>query len=385
MSADANNPQPANRDYSIGLLCASGSWGGLEMNVLKLALWLKERGWKVTLYGQKATRLFENAEAGGISVRHLNSTFKYGDLVNARRLARYVRQDNVQRLIINYGKDLFLAVLAKCLSGRFFKLLMQQHLHVGGDKKDLFHTWEYRHLDAWIAPLEMFADRLKLNTRLDPGKIRIIPFGLELDRFTTLRPDKSAARRAFDLPEDAVIAGIVGRLDVKKGQDVLIRAAHLVHEVGCPLHLLIVGDRTANDPEGFFELLESLTEQFGMKSCVHFRPHQADVEQVYAAMDIFVLASHSETYGMVTIEAMASRRPVIGTAEGGTVQIIKDGVNGLMVPPQHDRKLAEAILKLVDDPSLAEKLASQAESDAISRYSHNRQVTLVEALFDSLG
>ena len=373
------------RDYGIGLLCASSSWGGLEMNVLRLALWLKDRGWRVILYGQKGTRLFENAEAGGISVRHLNSTFKYGDLVNARRLARYVKQDNVRRLIINYGKDLFLAVLAKRFSGRFFKLLMQQHLHVGGAKKDLFHTWEYRHLDAWIAPLPMFADRLKLNTRLDPAKIHIIPFGLELDQFTTRRPDKAAARRKLDLPEDAVIAGIVGRLDVKKGQDVLIRAGRLVHEAGCPLHLLIVGDRTANDPEGFFELLKSMTEQLELKPFVHFRPHQAEVEQAYAAMDIFVLASHSETYGMVTIEAMASRRPVIGTAEGGTVQIIEDGVNGLLVPPQHDRKLAEAILKLVNDHELAERLAAQAESDAISRYSHDRQVDLMESLFDRLG
>ncbi len=373
------------RDYAIGFLCASGSWGGLEMNVLKLALWLKERGWKVLMYGKKGTKLFENAEAGGISVRHVNSTFKYGDLVNAQRLARYVKQDNVQRLIINYGKDLFLAVLAKRSSSRFFKLLMQQHLHVGGAKKDFFHTWEYRHLDAWIAPLPMFADRLKLNTSLDPAKIHIIPFGLELDRFTTSRPDKSAARRKLDLPEDAVIAGIVGRLDVKKGQDVLIRAAHLVHKAGCPLHLLIVGDRTANDPEGYAGSLQRLTEKTGLKPFVHFRPHQADVERVYAAMDIFVLASHSETYGMVTIEAMASRRPVIGTAEGGTVQIIEDGVNGLLVPPRHDRKLAEAILKLVSDSNLAEKLASQAESDAISRYSHLRQVELMEGLFDELG
>jgi len=355
------------------------------MNVLRLGLWLKERGWKVILYGQKDTRLFENAEAGGISIRHVNSTFKYGDLVNARRLARYVKQDNVQRLIINYGKDLFLSVLAKRFAGRFFRLLMQQHLHVGGVKKDLFHTWEYRHLDAWIAPLPMFADRLKLNTRLDPGKIHIIPFGLELDRFTRRRPDKMEARRRLNLPEDAVIAGIVGRLDVKKGQDVLIRAAHLVHEAGCPLHLLIVGDRTANDPEGYAGSLQRLTEKIGLKPFVHFRPHQADVERVYAAMDIFVLASHSETYGMVTIEAMASRLPVIGTAEGGTVQIIEDGVNGLLVSPQHDRKLAEAILKLVNDSNLAEKLALQAESDAISRYSHLRQVELVESLFDELG
>jgi len=377
--------QAARRDRAVAFLCASASWGGLEMNVLKLAVWLKKRGWNILLYGRRGTTLFENGQAAGLTVRHLNSTFKYGDLVNAWRLARYIKRDNVRRLVINYGKDLFLAVLAKHLCERFFKLIMQQHMHVGGNKKDFFHTWEYRQLDAWIAPLEMFADRLKLHTNLDPARIHIIPFGLELDRFTKHRPDKAEARRRLGLPADSLMAGIVGRLDVKKGQDVLLRAGKIVREAGCPLHLLIVGDKTANDPEGYAEFLQRLSEKLGLVSFVHFRRHRADVEQVYAAMDIFVLASHSETYGMVTIEAMASRRPVIGTAAGGTTQIIADGVNGLLAPPQDEKKLADAILKIANDPDLAERLAAQAEADAIERYSHERQVTLVEKLFDDLS
>lgn len=379
------NESCTTRDYSIGLLCASGSWGGLEMNVLRLGGWLKKRGWKVALYGQRETKLFNEAEQAGLSVRHLNSTFKYGDLVNARRLARYARQDNVRRLIINYGKDLFLAVLAKKLSHGYFKLLMQQHMHVGGHKKDLFHTWEYKHLDAWIAPLPMFKDRLVQYTRIDSKKIRVIPFGIELDRLTSNRPDRTSARQMLQLPADACIAGIVGRLESKKGQDVLIKACRRLHDAGQPLHLLIVGDKTANDPEGYPQHLDSLTEQLGLESFVHFRQHQSDVAKVYAAMDLFVMASHSETYGMVTIEAMACGLPLIGTSEGGTVQIINDGVNGLLAPPQDDESLASALMNLMNNPSLARNLAARAALDAIEKYSHHRQVALIETLFDELG
>lgn len=378
------NESTTTRDYSIGLLCASGSWGGLEMNVHRLGIWLKKRGWKVMLYGQRDTRLFNEAEQSGLVVRHLNSTFKYGDLVNARRLARYVRQDNVQRLIINYGKDLFLSVLAKKLSRGFFKLLIQQHMHVGGHKKDAFHTWEYKHLDAWIAPLPMFAERLVQYTRLDPEKIHVIPFGIELDKLTSNCPNRARARQALDLPADAQIAGIVGRLEIMKGQVDLIKACRRVHDSGQKLHLLIVGDKTANDPEGYSQYLHDLCEQLELKSFVHFHPHQSDVAKVYAAMDLFVMASHSETYGMVTIEAMACGLPVIGTAEGGTAQIINDGVTGVLVPPQDDKSLATALLNLMNNPSLARSMASRAALNAVEKYSHHRQVLLIESLFDEL-
>lgn len=386
MNTVAHNPEtPTDRSYSIGLLCGSTSWGGLEMNVLRLGGWLKKRGWKVVLYGHGDSKLFHEAEQAGLTVRHLHSTFKFGDLVNARRLARSVKQDNVGRLIINYGKDLFMAVLAKKFSHSYFKLLMQQHMHVGGHKKDAFHTWEYRNLDAWIAPLPMFSERLVRYTRLAPEKIHVIPFGIEFEGLTSNRPDRTIARQALQLPVDANIAGVVGRLERMKGQDVLIKACRRVHDAGHPLHLLIVGDKTANDPEGYSQYLHDLVEQLKLESFVHFHPHQSDVTRVYAAMDLFVMASHSETYGMVTIEAMACGLPVIGTSEGGTLQIINDGVNGLLVPPEDDDKLAAALINLIANPSLTRSIASRAALDAVDKYSHHRQVLLIESLFDELG
>ena len=373
------------RKYRIGFLCASTSWGGLEMNVVRLAVWLRERGWEVVLYGDPESILAQKAGAGGVTVRRIVSDFKYGDLINARRLARHCRKDNVQRLIINYGRDLLLSVLAKKASGGFFKLILLQHMHVGGHKMDFFHTWEYKHLDAWVAPLPMFAERLTQTTRLDPGKIHVIPFGIELKRFTESRPTQEAARVRLNLPGDVLLAGIIGRLDPKKGQDVLIRACAGVQAAGHPLHLLVVGDKTANDETDYSRHLRELVTRLDLRGCVHLRPYQPEVEYAYAALDMFVLASHSETYGMVTIEAMACSLPVIGTAEGGTVQIIEDNVSGLLVPPRDVERLTEALLKLIRDRALAKRLGKQAAADAIGKYSHERQCSAVEQMLEQIG
>ncbi len=373
------------KDYRIGFLCSSTSWGGLEMNVLRLAVWLRDRGWEVVLYGDPESIIVKKARGGGLTVRRVVSNFKYGDLVNARRLARRCRKDNVRRLIINLGKDLLLSVLAKKVSGGFFKLILLQHMHVGGYKMDFFHTWEYKHLDAWVAPLPMFAKRLKQTTRLEPRKIFVIPFGIELERFTDNRPARTAARHRLDLPDQVPLAGIIGRLDPKKGQDVLIRACAGVHTAGQPLHLLIVGDKTANDEMNYSRHLRELITHLNLTGCVHMRPYLAQVEYAYAALDMFVLASHSETYGMVTIEAMACSLPVIGTAEGGTVQIIEDNVSGLLVPPRDVERLTEALLKLTRDRTLSERLGEQAAADAIRKYSHRRQCSAVEQMLEQIG
>ena len=373
------------KDYRIGFLCASTSWGGLEMNVLRLAVWLRDRGWEVVLYGNPESIMAEKARAGGITFRRIVSDFKYGDLVNARRLARRCRKDNVRRLIINYGKDLLLSVLAKKASGGFFKLILLQHMHVGGRKTDFFHTWEYKHLDAWVAPLPMFAERLTQTTRLDPRKISVIPFGIELERFTDNRPAQAAARQRLDLPDHVLLAGVIGRLDPKKGQDVLIRACAGVHAAGHPLHLLVVGDKTANDETDYSRHLRELVARLDLTGCVHMRPYLPQVEYAYAALDMFVMASHSETYGMVTIEAMACSLPVIGTAEGGTVQIIEDNVSGLLVPPRDVERLTEALLKLARDRALAARLGKQAAIDAIRKYSHRQQCSAVEQMLEQIG
>jgi len=361
-----------NTDVAIAALSLSRAWGGLEMNILNHLRWMTARGRQMILYAHPEGRLYAEAQSLGIPVRAVDSTFRYGDVVNAYRLARLIKTDNVRAMSVHLGQDVLLAVLAHIFAGKSFKLIFSQHMHVG-NKKDFFHAWEYRHFSAWVTPLDLLAERAAKNTVVPRNKIYVVPQGIELNRFTENLPDKIAARKALNLPDSGVILGIVGRLDPQKGQDTAIQAVSALHRAGRPVHLVILGEHTAGEHENYVEHLKALIAENNLGQYVHFRPFRKDIETVYAALDIFVMASHSETYGMVTIEAMVSGVPVIATRAGGTVEIVEDGVTGLLFPPREAGPLAEAVKRYLDNPQFAVDIAHRARESAVKRYSHIAQ------------
>jgi glycosyltransferase involved in cell wall biosynthesis len=194
-----------------------------------------------------------------------------------------------------------------------------------------------------------------------------------LDRFTNRRPSLDTAREKLKLPSDAYIAGVIGRLDPKKGQDVAIEAVRKVHESGHPMHLLVVAGTSFADRTNFAGRVKDMVRDYQLQDFIHFRDHQKQPEYAYAALDCFLMASQSETYGMVTIEAMASGRPVIGTADGGTLSLIDHEQNGLLVKPMDPDDMADALIRLIEHPQFAAELAAEAERRANERFSHLAQ------------
>jgi len=360
------------------------AWGGLEMNVLRFLRWMRDRGWDTVLCTCPDSALYRNAIDSEVSVRPVKPTVKYTDFFKARRLARQICKDNVRVLTVSQSRDILFGALVKRFSRKSLKLIYSQHMHIGGDKKDFLHSWEYAHFDAWVTPVQWLADRVLDKTTVPLSKIHIIPHGIELKRFTLDRPDKKTARRKLGIDETVTLAGIIGRLDPKKCQHVVIKVLKKVHEAGHPLHLLVVGDRTLSEWEDYDRYLEQLVDELNLCNFVHFRPHQQDPEYAFAALDLFVLASQSETYGMVTIEALASGLPVIGTSEGGTLDLISHEKNGLLFTPMNEDELTEAMLRYITDSDFATRMAKQAKQDAIERFSHIRQCESWERLLDEI-
>jgi glycosyltransferase involved in cell wall biosynthesis len=96
------------------------------------------------------------------------------------------------------------------------------------------------------------------------------------------------------------------------------------------------------------------------------------------------MSSHAEAYGMVTIEAMASGLPVIGTKNGGTPELLENGELGLLVEPKDERQLAEALGRLYADQKLRSALGVKARQVALAKYSYQTQCELIEQLLEKL-
>ncbi|MBX5492925.1 MAG: glycosyltransferase [Chloroflexi bacterium] len=210
-----------------------------------------------------------------------------------------------------------------------------------------------------------------------PQQLVAIPLGLDLERFLAPTP-RGALRRELGVPADAPLVGIVARLVPIKAHDDFLRAAALLHRERPDAHFAIVGDGERRPA------LEGLAAELGLAGCVHFVGWRRDLPAVYADLDVVCLTSLNEGSPVALIEAMAAARAVVATAVGGVPEVVQDGASGLLVPPRDPGALASAVGRLLAEPGHAAMLGRAARAAVYPRYSAQRLVQDIEALYTRL-
>jgi D-inositol-3-phosphate glycosyltransferase len=376
---------PNQKDIRLGMLCLSKSWGGLEIHSVKLAQWLQQRGWNITMFLIKGSPMETLALEIGLPVSYMSRTFKYLDLMSAYQLHTKIQKRGIQLLIVTINKDLSLAATMKRIWAGNIKIVYQQYMQIGVSKKDILHTLRYDTLSAWISPLQSLAHEVTEKTNVKRNKIHVIPLGIEVEKFTRNRLSILQARKMLSISPQATVIGILGRIDPLKGQRFLIEALHtLNHRLGYNLELLVMGEPTRNESEDYLESLKTLTKTLHLEDHVHFRPFSEQTEVFYKAIDIFVMASPNETYGIVTIEAMASGIPIIATNTGGTREILQDGELALLYTPNNQQDFVQNVVTYLNNQEKKRRFIKSAKEQAVAVYSHLNQCQLMENLFTSL-
>lgn len=209
------------------------------------------------------------------------------------------------------------------------------------------------------------------------AKCDIIPYGIETAPFESVDPARVAAIRAQQ-PGPLIL--FVGQLRYYKGVEYLIRAMPQVSA-----RALIIGSETTTR----LNELQSLVAALGVKDKVVFLGEQsADLPAYYQACDIFVLPSveRSEAFGIVQLEAMTARRPVVSTEVGtGTSWINQHDVTGLVVPPRNAAALAEALNRLLADANWRARLGAAGHARILSQFTTAHMLAGVEAVYASVA
>ncbi len=208
--------------------------------------------------------------------------------------------------------------------------------------------------------------------------------GKELGRERTVEPSSEfrvpraalpVPTSGFQLSTSDFIVGVAGRLAAEKGVSVLLEAMKDVLARVPKARLVVAGD----GPER--PALERQARDLGIDNRVAFLGMRADLPRVLAALDVFVLPSLYEGFGLVVLEAMAVGVPVIATRVGGVPEVIEDGVTGLLVPAGDAKKLAEAVFRLEDNPRQAEALADRGSARLQTDFSLPAMIDAVEGLY----
>jgi glycosyltransferase involved in cell wall biosynthesis len=369
---------------NIAFLCTSASWGGLEMNIIRLARRMQDRGHTIFLFTHAGTPYHLKAQTYQFTCEILEVKHPYLSIAAAKQLAKLLTQYQTQFIFFSYAKDNYVCSYAKFFFKRDLKVLYLQQMELGINKKGPLQTFIYQQLDAWITPLNKLEKQVLARTYMSPGKIRVIPLGIDTERFAEYMGTKEEARKQLGLPTGAFVAGILGRIDPDKGQEYLLKALPLLLKRNKEIHVLLMGEESRGDTRKYPQYLQNLVQELNIEKFVHFRPFTEQTEIAFAALNVFIMASIGETYGMVTVEAMASGVPVIGTSSGGTPELLHFGKAGLLVPPKDPEALALAIEKLMSNKLLWEEMRTAASQRAIAKYNYQLQCRLVEQLLEEI-
>ena len=141
----------------IAYICGSSAWGGLEMNQLRNAIWMKERGHSVTIYCPSTSPLYENALQQGISVRAIAKHKNHFDIPNAWKLYHLLNKDRITHLIVRATSDMSIAASVKAWMGKKLHLSYFMEMQLPTNKKQWYRTLRFHYFDLWSCPLPYLA------------------------------------------------------------------------------------------------------------------------------------------------------------------------------------------------------------------------------------
>ena len=217
------------------------------------------------------------------------------------------------------------------------------------------------------------------------NRITVILNAIDLKSFSAVGNDREEIRNGLSLESDDFAIGIVGQLTPRKGQMELLEAfAKLSRKVPRAV-LVIAGAAIFNRDGEYEELLRSTAPRLGISNRVRMLGARKDVPEIMRALDLLVVNSRREPFGLVACEAMAVGTPVLATACDGLREIIDHRRNGWLVPFGDQPKLVEALAFLAERPELRSTLAGVAREDVAQRFALERYMNELQAFYRAHG
>jgi glycosyltransferase involved in cell wall biosynthesis len=304
----------------------------------------------------------------------------------AYRLAEIIRQRDVRLVYINGPRTLMAGVLAAQLTGRPSLF----HLHMTMTRvTDLFVAARAAGRATKIVACSQTAAAALIGNDLRlKSKTQVIYSPVRQPHRGGIFGSQDAAGSGMLPPRSggAAVIGLVGRITPGKGHHILLEAAARLVEQGRDVRVVVVGapDPNCAEDEAYLARLKTLTRDLHLESRIQWTGYQTDPDPYYRAFDVLVMPSTvREGLGLVALEAMHWGVPVVGSRLGGILEIVKDGVNGLLFAAGDSVALAETLERLLADSNLRTRLQAGARVSVDARFSvETFHASIREVLFE---
>ena len=275
-----------------------------------------------------------------------------------RSIARRIGADLVHGNSVRSG---LIAALAKRLGGPPVVVAVHDHLPPARISRLVERTIALNADMAFACSRYVAEPFLRLGTSLP---VRVVYNPIDLERFSPTVMERAAARSRLGFPESDVLLGLIGQVTPWKAQDDAVRMLAALKEHHPEVRLLLVGSPKFSsarfDNQGFARHVKDLIASLGVEEYIVWLGERADIPEILRALDIVLVPSWEEPFGMAVIESMAMEVPVVATSVGGATEVVTPPENGLLLPPRQPDRWAEAIGNLVEEPGLRASMGRAA-------------------------
>jgi glycosyltransferase involved in cell wall biosynthesis len=359
-------------------ISSARSLGGGERHLADLANALTQRGHEVYAALPSRSQLREELSAlpaqNIFSLRLRNAL----DIGSALELARLVREHRIEIVHAHVARDYPLAALATRRNRRS-KLIITRHVLFPLSK---LHSITLSHVARVICVSNAVKRALSAQKIFNANKISVIPNGVDFRRLDARLQnfDRDEFRKQMKMTPESLLIGTVGEIKKQKGHEDFLRAASLIVRERTDAHFVIVGADSTSTGEHRASL-ERLIAELNLTDRVHLTGWLDDVAPLLAALDAYVSASHTESFGLAIVEAMALGLPIVATATEGAQEIINSDDAGMLVPVSDVEAMASALLRLLEDANARKRIGTLARTTARTRFSLERMVDETEKAY----
>ena len=368
----------------VALLTDSIAFAGTERHILDLAIGLRDRNVDVALACPEPSALGVHLAAHQLRQIAMQKGGIY-DRAAIRMLADRLRRGELDVLHSHNGRTALIAAHAvraarrgACVATQHF--ICPNHTSHRGLKKivsSAMHAWVDRRTQGHVAISEAVRVAALERNPKRSHVIHVVPNGIVDPMLHSRRGDEDV-RSEMGIDRASPMIVCTARLEAEKNVGDLINAMQVVVKATPCAICVLVGDGSLRSN------LEQLVNDRGLKNSVRFTGFRADALSLIGAADVFVLPSVAEPFGLVILEAMALRRPVIAVNAGGPPEIVMNGETGWLTPPSDANAMANAVIRLLENPLERKSMGEKGRARFESRYTESRMAADMIKVYSTL-
>ena len=299
------------------------------------------------------------------------------DAKSAAKITHFVAEQKIDIVHAHMARDYPLAAYA---SRRMpsAKLILTRHVLFPLSR---LHKFTLSSAARVIAVSQAVARQLQAQRLISDGKITVVHNGIDFSRFERNSPeDRERFRTELGLPADCLLVGTVGELTPLKGHKDFLHAAAQLRREFSAVYFIIAGVDVTSGQTNLSDL-KQLIQKLELDERVCLLGRIPDITDLYRALDVFVSASHTESFGLAIAEAMAAGTSVVATKTEGAQEIVQEGETGLLVPIADVDALARSVELLLRNATTRADISRRASDDVRKRFRLEQMVEATEKIY----